>query len=213
MGALLWVVRDLVFTGANDFLSFYAGARLVGTPDLYNHDRVKQIQSTEIGIPSDTLPFIRPPYYAALLWPLGKLPYMTAYAVWQLLNLAAVAGFVWLFPGGPRRKTLVFTWWSVPVFWSFANAQDLPLVLLWIAVTLRLHQKGHPVAAGAVLSVCATKAHLFLLLPLLIANRECRRLLAGLALGGAVLMLVSVAVAGPRWMIEFFNINLHRFRV
>ena len=209
MAGLLWVVRDRVFIGANDFLSFYAGAQLVGTPDLYDHDRVKQIQAEEIGIPSDTLPFIRPPFYAAMLWPLGKLPYMTAYVVWQSLNLAALVGFVLLFPGSSRRKTFVFTWCSIPVFWSMVNAQDLPLLLLWIATAAVLRDRNKPVAAGITLSLCATKAHLFLLLPLMVFHREGRRVLAGLAAGGAVLTLVSFAVAGPGWVVEFFNINLH----
>lgn len=209
MAGLLWVVRDRVFIGANDFLSFYAGAQLVGTPDLYNHDRVKEIQAEEIGIPSDTLPFIRPPFYAAMLWPLGKLPYMTAYVVWQSLNLAALTGFVLLFPGTSRGKTFVFTWCSIPVFWSMVNAQDLSLVLLWVAAVAVLRGRNKPVAAGAVLSLCATKAHLFLLLPLMVFHREGRRVLAGLAAGGAVLTLVSFAVGGQGWVMEFFDINLH----
>ena len=91
---LAWPVRDLVATGANDFLSFYAGARLVGTPDLYNGAAVRRFQTREIGIPSDTLPFTLPPYYAVMLWPLGRLPYFPAYVIWQVLNVAALAGFI-----------------------------------------------------------------------------------------------------------------------
>ena len=134
-------MRDLVATGANDFLSFYAGARLVGTPDLYNGEVhghravVVQVQRPDVegaarqvhpagsagnnahrgseqlsdsgppgrksrtgqarkGIPSDTLPFTRPPYYAVMLWPLGRLPYFPAYVIWQVLNVAALAGFI-----------------------------------------------------------------------------------------------------------------------
>ena len=78
----------LTLAGSTDFMSFYAGGRLLGTPDLYSRSRAWQIQSTTAGSSSNR-PFIRLPFYAVLLWPLSRLPYLPAMYLWQLLSVAA----------------------------------------------------------------------------------------------------------------------------
>ncbi len=75
-------------TGQTDFLSYYTGARLAWTPGLYSPGQVHALQS-QYGDPAALRPFVRLPFYAALLWPLGRLPYFTAHLVWQCLMLLA----------------------------------------------------------------------------------------------------------------------------
>ena len=198
LAAVWWPVRGTVIHGANDFLSFYAGARLAGTPELYgNPERVWQVQEEMAGMASGVLQFLRLPWVAAALWPLGLLPYTAAYAVFQALSLGALAAFLALWPK-PRLTVALACAWSVPLSFVLAQAQDVTFLLLWVALAWRWHEK-RPWAAGAVLALCSAKFHLFLLLPLLIVGQRRWRMGGGLLAGGAALAAVSFAVAGASW--------------
>lgn len=198
LAAVWWPVRGTVMHGANDFLSFYAGARLAGTPDLYgNPERVWQVQEEAAGMASPVLQFLRLPWVAAALWPLGRLPYPGAYALYQALSLAALGAFLALWPR-PRLPVALACAWSVPLSFALAQAQDATFLLVWVALAMRWHDK-RPGAAGAVLALCSAKFHLFLLLPLLIAGQRRWRMGGGLLAGGAALAAASFAVAGAAW--------------
>jgi hypothetical protein len=80
----------------------YAGSHLAGSRDLYNQRRMIQVEYETTGVGGESLQFTRPPYYAVLLWPLGRLPYRLSYAMWQSLSLAAVIAFVCLWPQANR---------------------------------------------------------------------------------------------------------------
>ena len=180
-----------------DFPIFYAGARLLGTSDLYSPAAVQRIQRREIGCTSSVAAFIRLPYFAALVWPLTLLPLGLAFAVWRLSLLAAEIGFVASFRQHWKWALLACVW-SFPLAWDFDNGQD---VLLPLA---RDHRRNRSGGAGAP----------FRRRPLLVALRRqvplggappavadgpqpTRRL--GLAAGGAVLLGISFAVGGWSW--------------
>ena len=68
--------RERILVGDNDFMSFYAGARLVGTPGLYDPAKTRDLQLELIGMTEEARShFIRLPWFAALLWPICQLPY------------------------------------------------------------------------------------------------------------------------------------------
>ena len=56
-----------------------------------NPERVWQVQEETAGMANRALQFTRLPWVAGALWPLGRLPYVAAYAVFQALSLAALA--------------------------------------------------------------------------------------------------------------------------
>ena len=181
--------------GETDFLSFYAGAKLAFTPNLYSVEHAHRIQR-DLANPSEVRAYIRPPFYAALIRPLAALPYRRALLVWQAVNLAALAGFVWLW--SPSALSAVMCCWFFPIWINFAVGQDMPLILLALAVGASLLRRNAVLAAGLVLSLCAAKLQLFVLLPLLIPAHRLWRLGLGLAAGGAILLAVSRAAAGSR---------------
>ncbi|MBK5291353.1 MAG: DUF2029 domain-containing protein [Acidobacteriia bacterium] len=211
--ALLWPLRNLVFTGANDFLSYYAGARLVGTSDLYNPAKAQRVQLESAGASSQTLPFTRLPYFAAFLWPLGKLPYLAAYACWQILNGIAFLLFLRLWPLQPVWTARLLACACLGIGWSFANAQDHTFLLLWIAASLYLLRQEKPLAAGVVFALCAAKYHLFLLTPLILLRRTNWRFARGVLLGGGVLAAISFLAAGWDWPVVYaralLSANIH----
>ncbi len=213
MSWLVWMNRTRVLPGHNDFIQLYTGARLAGTRGLYDRQAVAQVQMQAVGVTGDAWRYTRLPYYAGLLWPLGRLPYRTAYGVWQLLSVAAVAGFAAVWAPGRRDLTVLFTLLALPVWAGLMNGQDLSFVLLWIALAARWYRQDRRFAAGLVLALGAAKFHLFVLLPLLVAGQRAWRLGAGLAAGGAALAAASFAVGGLHWPADYWRVltdpNVH----
>jgi len=195
----------LHYTPDTDFLGLYPGGKLCGTGHLYDTLHVLAVQRDAIGHNNSQRLFIRPPFYAAILWPLAQLPYQQAFEAFQMLMLAAVAAFVWFFPAADRRAAAVACCWSMPLFGSFVFGQDLALLLGLTAVSLMLLKINRPIQAGAALSLCAIKPHLFLLLPLLVLERRMWRFGAGLLAGGSVLIALSFLAAGPKWLPAFWG--------
>ncbi|MBS1877336.1 MAG: DUF2029 domain-containing protein [Acidobacteria bacterium] len=189
--------------GRNDFLPFYAGGRLALSGHLYDQQRVLAEERSAAGVAGESLHFIRPPWFAALLWPLARLPYLMAYRLWELLMVLAIAFFAifWSPPG--RVANLVALCFSVPALAALVNGQDTPLLLAWITLSALLARRGRWFAAGLALALCQTKFHLFLPLWIVLVAARQWRALAGLASGNAVLACVSAAVAGLRWPNEY----------
>ena len=159
--------------GENDFLQLYAGAKLVGTPDLYNIEASKRIHR-EVTSDSNWYPSIyytRLPYYAVLLSPLAKLRYRTAHVVWLALNLAIFSVFVFL---AMRRfpETVVLVFLSVPVLVNFLNGQDVALVTSICGFAMLLSAKGRDFEAGLVMSLASIKFHVLILFPLALLMRR-----------------------------------------
>ncbi len=203
LAAIVLQQRDRAFRGVNDFIPLYSGAWLVHSGDLYDNAELQQISREKTGMWSREHGYIRLPFHAALLWPLTRLPYIDAYYVWQALSLAAAIGFLvlWRPPAWPVR--LLFATLSIPLLHAWLKGQDIPFVLLFLAVTLRLHQSGKPKLAGLVFSLCAIKFHLFLLTPVLIVGRRYWSFAGGFLAGGALLAVISFAAAGWSWPLAF----------
>lgn len=191
--------------GRNDFTPFYSGAYALEQGKLYDQATLLAIEDERAGFHSEEHGYIRLPFHAAFLWPLSRLPYQTAYVIWQTLSLLAVVGFVALWRQPPFWEVLVWTSMSFAVLHVWLKGQDVNFLLLAIAVTALLHRKGRIFAAGLVFSLCAAKFHLFLLTPVLIFARRDWAFLRGLLSGGAVLALICFAVAGPNWPMEFLE--------
>jgi Glycosyltransferase family 87 len=187
-----------------DFLSFYAGSQLAGTPHLYSVAHVQAIQAPLERHPHEVRAYIRPPFYAALTWPLGRLPYRAAHVIWQILNLAALAAFIWLWSPGARSFPLCC--FCIPVWASLACGQDMPLLLALLAASVFLLGRRRPFAAGLLLALCGVKFHLFLLLPLVIFRRKLWRYAAGLAAGAAALLAISFALGGWNWPLQYYHL-------
>jgi hypothetical protein len=205
MGMMAYGARDQVFTGANDFLPLYNGTQLLGTPHLYSAEHNYALIHEHAGGFNLSLRYTRPPYYAALLWPLGQLPYLYAYLLWTLIGFCALAAFALLWRIPSPADALVLTCFSLPAFQSLMNGQDTPLLLLWIALAVLFERKGRLFAAGFVLALCASKFHLFTLLPLVFVGQRRWPMLKGFAAGAACLVALSFAVAGPNWPLEYYH--------
>ncbi|HXM43082.1 MAG TPA: glycosyltransferase family 87 protein [Bryobacteraceae bacterium] len=181
-----------------DFLSFYAGARLAGAGQLYSLNAVHQIEAEYEREPAQVRAYIRPAFYALLLWPLGKLPFRAASVAWQVLNVAAIGIFIWIW----RRDRAVTIVLFMPLLIALALGQDVPIFLAVFAGVVCLLRKNRLFLAGLVMALCAVKFHLFLLLPLVVVAKRLWRFAGGLAAGGTVLAGLSFLVYG-NWVPAF----------
>jgi hypothetical protein len=200
---LAFVVQPPSFY-TSDFYSFWAGARLAG-PQLYDASEAEAIQHAVSPLVGSKR-YIRPPFYALMLWPLGKLPFSLAYVLWFIGNLAAMLAFVrlWRF----RPAAYITCAFFLPLGWSFGIGQDAPLMLLAIAAGARLVERKREMAGGAVLALCAVKPHLFLFVPVALLAQKQYRALAGLLASGGALYLLSSAVLGLNWPGAFLRAAL-----
>ena len=175
----------------DDFRPFYRAASLLGSPDLFAQQQFH----------AKGLMFLRTPFYAALLYPLGRLDYGRARAIWVGVMAAAFGLSAWLWPG-PRPRIALAMCWSVPVLMALAMGQDIALMLLIAAAALRLWQSGRPLAAGLAASLLALKATLFLPVAIVFLARS-RRGTCGLLAGAAAQFALCFAIQGPAWIEQY----------
>jgi Glycosyltransferase family 87 len=190
-----------VIKGDNDFQHFYVSGQLVLQGKLYNTQAFRLAQTALSGhvIPS-FIASSRPPFFAAAFVPFARLPYRVAWVIWVGLLVGATIGFVCLWPD--RRAAILAVCWSGGLSASLANGQDLPLILLWVAIALRIW-KRHPFLAGLLFSLCATKFHLFVFVPLLLWRHKLWR---GFLVGAVGLLAISFIAAGLDWPQQYLAI-------
>jgi hypothetical protein len=205
LGMIAYVNKERIIAGRTDFAQLYAGASLVGTPDLYSARANDAIISRVTGVTMEGVTYSRLPFYAWLLKPFTWLPYRTAYYSFVLLNVGAALVFIFRFSSICRELPL-FCAFSVPLLVAFAQGQDTPILLLLASTVFLLAQRGRDFAAGLVLSLCAIKFHLFTMLALAVIVHKRWRLLAGGVTGGLALLVLSFAAAGPDWPAAYLNL-------
>jgi hypothetical protein len=141
-----------------------------------------------------------------MLKPLTWLDYRSAIAFWKIAMVLALVTFVLLQPIVSRGLALIAVCWSIPVADTFFNGQDSPLLLVWMALSLRLFARGKPLHAGLALSLAAAKFHFLILLPILLILQKQWRFLSGVSIGGAGLVLLSFITQGPEWPAQYYRV-------
>jgi hypothetical protein len=187
----------------NDFLNYDlpARARAEGRPLDRAYERLWMArEAARAGQPFVGLFMPNPPPNALLLIPLARLSPPAAKAAWTLLLAAALAGaFVVM------RRLLAAPWWWTALaflapFTAVANAlgygPPYALIVLLVALSLAALLAGREWASGLLLApVVVLKLYALALLPYFLWTRRWRAA-AGLVLGCALLVAVSVAVLG-----------------
>lgn len=193
---------EAVRKGENDFLAFYSGGRLLATGQLYDVEATWNLHRELAGKVMPALVFVRLPVFALPYAALARLPYLTAYWIFQGLSAAALLAAVALL--ARRAKDVPYlAALSLPALCALGSGQEVTFLILILALALEFLDRGWDFAAGMVLSLCAIKFHLFWLLPLGLVMHRRWKTLAGGAAGGAVLVGASYAVAGAGWPREF----------
>ena len=190
--------------GVADFMTFYVGAKLVGTPDLYNERAGWSVQESLVGTHSDIIPYLRLPFYAFVLKPITSFRYDQALRIWYGVLAASLVAFVLIWPGNKIAAGCALCS-SVPVAANFFMGQDSIVLLVPLGLCLRLNQRGRTFGAGLALSVLLVKFHFLVFLPLLIVIQRRWRFGAGFGSGTLALLTLSFAVQGVRWPIAIIE--------
>jgi hypothetical protein len=198
LGLLGYTQRDRFLAGQNDFVQLYAGSQLSGTPGLYEAETNKEVHRRVLGVWLASVYYSRPPFYALMLRPLGRLPYRTAYWIFQVLSILALIAFLGIFAPG-CRELLLFASLCLPLLSNILTGQDLAFVLLSAAFATEALRRNRGLAAGLLLSLCAIKIHLFALVPIVLLIHRRWDVLKGGALGGLVLFSASFVSDGCDW--------------
>jgi hypothetical protein len=202
---MLWIQRDRLFTGDNDFLQLWVSAKLVHTPQLYDFQVNRKMQRQTIGATIENVVPSRPPFYAILLKPLAWLPYKPAYWMFQFLSVAALCAFVWLHRA--RSPEIgAFCCFSLPVIANLVNGQDLAIVILLLTWASFKFEKREDFVGGLLLSLCSIKFHLFLLVPVVLLMHRRWRAIAGGTVGVLGLIVLSYLGQGTHWVSEYLAV-------
>jgi hypothetical protein len=194
-----------------DFAGFYTAGRLLDQAPsngnrLYDQAYQDQLYHELLPrLPEETrLPFLYPPFVAAACRHLSRLPYAGAFGVWLVMGLGLyVAAFMLAWRSMPRdverdwlSALLLALAFEPFVMECWLGGQLSTFGCFWAAVLLACAQARRPFAAGLALGGLAYKPTLLVLaLPLLLLGRRWR-ILAGFAIAGLGLAVVSIAAAG-----------------
>jgi hypothetical protein len=183
----------------HDFLCAYTGYSLAFNPGLYDPAVQSRLAQQTLPNPERQLiPFIRPAFYAWVMWPLAQLPYMAAYAVWLGLQYAMLAWtcFRAWHRFGPPSIILCVVFWPVAV--GIFAGQDSALILVLIFEAFLALEQRRYWQAGAICGLTLFKFHLLLLVPLVILLRRNWRMLGGYGTVAAALATACVAWGHPQ---------------
>lgn len=179
--------RDVV--AHRDFIVYWAtGQQLVLHRNPYDPVALKQIER-DAGFEGDTAYYMRnTPWALPLALPLGLMSAQAAALPWSLLMLALLVVSVrmlWKMFGSTGSRVDWLGYCFPPALACVDIGQTSIILLFGLVVFLRFH-KARPFAAGAALSLCTIKPHLFLpfalvLMIWIVVSRSYRILAGGVA--------------------------------
>ncbi|HZY18413.1 MAG TPA: glycosyltransferase family 87 protein [Ramlibacter sp.] len=192
----------------NDFrIAYYPAGRAV----LEDPQRLQELLDKGVS------GFVNLPAVAWLLAPLAALAEERAVLVFTALGVAAAVGAWWLLCRvarlGLRERyvlALLFAG-NGPLLYSLKEGNTSHMVLFGLVAGLALLRGGRPLAAGAVLAVCAVVKPPLALFGLFFLLRRDLAGLTGFAVVGAGFALASVLLAGWTLNQHWFELSVLKF--
>jgi len=165
--------------------------------------------------------FLYPPLVATLFQPVAALPYGTAKLVWMGISLAALAvAILAVLDFVPRRWRLeaglaagVAAAFFYPLLTLLERGQMDTVTMAFMAIGVRwIRAPGGRTRVGAgIMFALATllKLNVAFVFPYLLLRRSWRAA-AGFAVGGLILLLVSLALNGPAPVLDYVHHQMPR---
>ena len=208
--SLYYGFRGETFMGrpmGSDFVQFYAAGKLLNQHQpalIYDIPAFNKLQHQIVPemSPTQMLVFGYPPVVSALFRPFALLPYRWAYCVWLVFSLTVYAAGLWLlFRSLLResyRRTAFLLALSAPMFTLETWIGGQLSVIGFFAVVLFLccFEKRWPRVAGLALGLATYKPSLVAIPAAVMLLGGCWRMLAGLSVGSALMILGSFTTAG-----------------
>ena len=164
-------------------------------------------QGAELKYPYPYTPFI------AVLWsPLAGLSPLIGMALWDLLNITALAGGLWYLlaalslPHVTRVLLLLAALTSFPFIVNLEQGQSSGVVIGALAIGIALLRKEKDLLGGLVLGLLLLKTQWLLFIVLLLLWKLRWRALLGIATTGVALGSLTLLIMGTDWIPDFQRI-------
>ena len=197
-----------------DFGVFYFAAHMVldgARHSLYDINAQHTFQ-TLYQRPPDTL-FRNPPFALLPILPLAKLPMAAAFALWTIFSLGLLYAILRVLE---NETQIHFGNWPLllapafaPVLGSFLHGQFSLVVVAAYTAAYALWRRGRHFLGGLILAIATIKFQAVLGLVLILALKRKGRELAGLSLGCAVLLAISLRMVGLNALLAYPHFLLH----
>lgn len=196
--AVCGVAFSIATGTVQDWISYWAtGQRLAQHLDPYDSAAIVQLERAH-GLDPRVHPLIarNPPSALWTMAPLGRLSFYTGGLLWRLLQallLGICVHLLWVQSGRTRGRWHLLAYLFIGSIACVSSGQSTIFALLGAVLFMPLHER-RPFLAGAALSLCAFKPHLFLpfavVLLLWIVQKRMYRLVLGLctAVAGQLLL-------------------------
>lgn len=179
-----------------DFSAIWAGGYQAlhgGAVSAYGASALADIQSATVGTLEGYEPFAYPPHFLLVAIPLGTLPYVPAFLIWQALTLTLFAGAIWLIV--PRWEAALLAVAFPAVFWNVIDGQNALLFSALLGGALALLDR-RPVIAGILFGLLTFRPQLGLLVPLVLMATGRWRVFASASATTLGLVAVSLLLFG-----------------
>ena len=207
-----------------DFPAFYIAGQIAnehGANWAYDTDLHFQIyhQMFPKEPQAEALPYVNPPFLLPVFSVLAQLPYRMAFAIWLLMSATLYFAAIRVtetdcrnIPNHLRSAAVLLALSFAPfIIYCWAWGQLSALGTFFVAMAVYFEKKGKLLLSGCALSLCAYKPTLLLVIvPMMLLTKRFRALF-GMAVGGAILGLLSFVMIGWRGIVNYL-VLLENFR-
>lgn len=208
--SLYYGFRGETFMGrpmGSDFVQFYAAGKLLNQHQpalIYDIPAFSKLQHQVVPemSPTQMLVFGYPPVVSALFRPFALLPYRWAYCVWLVFSLAIYTSGLWLLfrslSRASYRRTAFLLALSAPMYTleTWMGAQLSVIGFFAVVLFLCCFERRWPLLAGLALGLATYKPSLVAIPAAVMLLGGCWRMLAGLSVSSALMILASIAASG-----------------
>ncbi|MBT4687331.1 MAG: DUF2029 domain-containing protein [Rhodospirillaceae bacterium] len=210
-GRLLWIelvvgyalvslyVFILRLDGGNpgaDFIIYYGASLLIQAGEaaaIFQWPALQVAQVSVIGAPAAYLPWLYPPPLMLVAAPLAALPYIPAFAVWVLGQLALLAATVGALGRGPVALLAALVFPATVNNMLVGQNGALSAALLGGGLVML---SRHPVMSGVMFGLLVYKPHLLVVVPFALLAIGAWRTMAATVASALGVSLLSMVVFG-----------------
>lgn len=212
----LYIGLPIGISGRADFRCLYAAGYLVRTgyaTHLFDYDAQRSVENARVSVEDVALPFNHAPYEGLLLAPLSLLSYRSAYVAVLIGNLGLLGLAFYLLRGYLQPLREVWSWLpeavfacSIPVTIALFQSQDSVLLFILISAAFILLDRGQEATAGGLVALSLFKFQYAIPIVLLFLIWRRWKFVAGFAVTGAALALLSLWLIGPAGLSDFIHL-------
>jgi hypothetical protein len=198
-----WVIRAGGKLARIDFGYFWVSgnlAKLSDSTNVFDSSSFSAAQLTLFGPDGGPIfpYFVYPPTFLLFTYPLGLMPYLTAFAVWMVATLVLYE--VAIYTIVPRPAAVIIALTPCPVLLNFGLGQNVFLTAGLVGLSLAFTER-RPWLCGIFLGLLTYKPQFGILFPFaLLASRNSRALVSAAATSVVLGLTAAIAFGYQGWL-------------